>query len=73
MTETKQTTARSLAADAAPDSGDDTVPVPENPTDAELEASLENAAFPRASHMAKEIFGETPNAPEGEGVIDNKG
>ena len=51
---TDDTTARSLAADAK----DDTVPVPENPTDAELKASLEDAEFPRAAHMAKEIFGE---------------
>ena len=59
------TTARSQAAD----SPKDTVPVPENPTDAELEATLEDAEFPRASHMAKEIFGESPDAPDTEGEV----
>ncbi len=56
MIEDKQTTARSLAADGP----SDTVPVPENPTKAELKRSLKDADFPRASHMAKEIFGENP-------------
>jgi hypothetical protein len=55
MTDTN-ITARSMAADSATD----TVPVPENPSNAELSASLEDAEFPRASHMAKEIFGESP-------------
>ena len=68
MTDANQTTARSLAADSA----DDTVPVPENPTKAELKASLEDADFPRASHMAKEIFGESPDAPAGEGVVSGE-
>lgn len=59
---TDQTTARSLSAD----SPTDTVPVPENPTRAELKDSLEQAEFPRASHMAKEIFGERPPSSEEE-------
>ena len=63
-----QTTARSQAADAP----DDTVPVSENPTAQELEASLEDADFPRASHMAKEIFGESPDAPDGEGSLEEE-
>ncbi|MGB3457614.1 MAG: hypothetical protein WBG08_10875 [Litorimonas sp.] len=62
MTDDTGTTARSLAADAP----GDTVPVPANPTDAELKASLEDAEFPRASHMAKEIFGESPAVAEEE-------
>lgn len=49
-------TARQKAADGAKD----TVPVPENPTRAELKDSLEAAEFPQAAHMAKEIFGEAP-------------
>ena len=63
------TTARSQAAD----SPDDTVPVPENPTKAELKTTLEDAEFPRASHMAKEIFGESPKAPDSEGDIQGSG
>ncbi|MGB6231699.1 MAG: hypothetical protein WBF53_16400 [Litorimonas sp.] len=59
---TDHTTARSQAADHA----EDTVPVPENPTQAELKGSLEDAEFPRASHMAKEIFGESPKHAEEE-------
>ncbi|MEM7729276.1 MAG: hypothetical protein AAF311_08375 [Pseudomonadota bacterium] len=59
---TDQTTAHSLAADSTRD----TVPVPANPTDAELKSSLEDAEFPRASHMAKEIFGESPKVAEEE-------
>ena len=57
MSETpNDTTARSQAAEGP----SDTVPVPENPTKAELKASLEDAEFPRAAHMAKEILGEQP-------------
>lgn len=33
----------------------------ENPTTKELQASLADADFPRASQMAKEIFGEQPD------------
>ena len=62
------TTARSQAADRP----DDTVPVPENPTREELKSSLEHADFPRASHMAKEIFGESPQAPSAEGTVEEE-
>ena len=62
MTDDNQTTARSQAADGP----SDTVPVPENPTKAELKSSLEDAEFPRASHMAKEIFGENPKLADEE-------
>lgn len=34
---------------------------PKNPTQEELEASLNRAEFPTASHMSKEIFGEHPD------------
>ena len=64
----EQTTARDMASEQP----NDTVPVPDNPTQAELEASLENAEFPRAAHMAKEIFGESPDAPDGEAVVNAK-
>ncbi|GLQ21168.1 hypothetical protein ACFFUB_06600 [Algimonas porphyrae] len=42
------------------------VAVPENPSPAELKASLEDADFPQASHMAKEIFGENPRLADEE-------
>ncbi|WP_298915994.1 hypothetical protein [uncultured Algimonas sp.] len=64
---TKPTRARDGASqDAASETPSETVPVPENPTRAELSASLEEAEFPRASHMAKEIFGENPRLDEEE-------
>lgn len=53
---TEKTTTRSQAAGT----NKDAVPVPENPTHAELKSSLEKAEFPRASQMSKEIFGESP-------------
>ena len=62
------TTARSQAAETPKDP----VPVPENPTAEELQATLEDADFPRASHMAKEIFGESPDVPAGEAALDEE-
>ena len=37
---------------------------PENPTEAELETSLEQAEFPAASRMSKLMFGEEPTSDE---------